>query len=144
MRLLRSPGEFVVHLLTKDHGWLAAYFDAIAHLNETGKARLAEGTRLLDLYAAYRATAQKTESTTGVFSRNADLLILLTSLKWNAAGVPEIPGGSALWREVLSRSKEMRASSGDCCDNPDRLLKTLVALSRILTPQAAHCGCFYC
>jgi hypothetical protein len=125
-----SPSEFVIHLLTKDHGWLAAYFDAIAHLNEFGKAHLAEGTRLLDLYAAYRSTAPKTDSTTGVFSRNADLLILLTSLKWNAAGEPEIPGGSTLWQEVLSRSKEMRASSGDCCDNPDRLLKTLVALSR--------------
>ena len=122
-----SPGEFIGHLLTKDHGWLAAYFDAVAHLNETGKAHLAEGNRLRDLYAAYRSTVPKTDSTNGVFSRNSGLLILLTSSKWNAAGEPAIPGGSALWQEVLSRSKGMHAWSGNCCDTPDQLLKTLVA-----------------
>ncbi len=122
-----SPGEFVNHLLTKDHGWLAAYFDAVAHLNEAEKTHLAEGTRLQDLYGAYRSTAPLTASTTGVFSRNSDLLILLTSLKWNAAGEPAIPGGSALWQEVLSRSKGMRTLSDGCCDSSDQLLKTLVA-----------------
>jgi hypothetical protein len=122
-----SPGEFVSHLLTKDHGWLAAYFDAVAHLSETGMAHLAEGTRLRDLYAAYRSTVPKTDSTNGVFSRNSDLLILLTSLKWDAAGAPAIPGGNELWQEVLSRSKRMHAWSGDCCESPDQLLKTLVA-----------------
>jgi hypothetical protein len=128
-----SPGEFVSRLLAKDHGWLAAYYDAIAHLNATGRAHLTENARLVDLYRAYRSTAANTDSTTGMFSRNADLLILLTSLKWNAAGEPVIPGGSALWQEVLSRkSSGLRSSisSSSCCDNSERLLKTLVAASK--------------
>jgi len=127
-----SPGEFVSHLLTKDRGWLAAYFDAIAHLKETEKSHLAGGTRLVDLYRAYRSTVPKNDSTTGIFPRNADLLILLSSLKWNSAGEPDIPGGSALWQDALSRDKhEAHAWSAgkSCCDNPDRLLETLVASS---------------
>jgi hypothetical protein len=125
-----SPGEFVSHLLTKDHGWLAAYFDAIAHLNETTRAHLDANARLVDLYRAYRSTTASASSTSGMFSRNSDLLILFTSLKWNAAGEPEIPGDSALWQEVLSwKSNGLRGSvsSGACCDNPDRLLRTLVS-----------------
>ncbi len=125
-----SPGEFVSHLLTKDHGWLAAYFDAVAHLNEAGKAHLAEGTRLLDLYGAYLSTAPKTDSTAGVFSRNSSLLILLTSLKWNASGQPVIPGGNALWQEVFTRSKGMHGRPGNCCDGPDQLLRNLVATGK--------------
>ena len=125
-----SPGEFVTHLLSKDHGWLAAYFDAVAHLNETGRVHLAENARLVDLYRAYRSTAPGTDATTGIFSRNADLLILLTSLKWNAAGQPEIPGDRALWQEAFSRSKNELRGSGACCDSPDRLLRALVASAK--------------
>jgi hypothetical protein len=128
----RSPGEFVSRLLTKDHGWLGAYFDAIAHLNETERSHLVNGPRLVNLYRAYRSTVPKTDSTSGVFPRNADLLILLSSLNWSAAGEPDIPGGSALWQDAFSRDKhEMHSWSAEksCCDNPDLLLTALVASS---------------
>jgi hypothetical protein len=133
-----SPGEFVSHLLAKDHGWLAAYFDALARLNGNAKAHLAEGSRVADLYHAYRATIPSTDSTSSIFPRNANLLILLTSLKWSAAGEPEIPGGNALWQEVLARSKNRTRAvvvARDCCINSERLLETLVSASNVESPN---------
>jgi hypothetical protein len=131
-----SPGEFVTHLLTKDHGWLAAYFDALGRLNGTARAHLAEGSRLVDIYHAYRATTPSTDATSSIFPRNADLLILLTSLRWNASGDPDIPGGSALWQGVFSQSRSRARGAvpaRDCCGNPERLLEGLVG-STNLTP----------
>ena len=41
-----SPGDFVINLLTKDHGWLAEYFDVLSRLSLSQQAHLAEGNRL--------------------------------------------------------------------------------------------------
>ena len=97
-----SPGSFVTHLLTRDHGWLAAYFDVVSRLNQMQQAHIVEDSRLKRLYAAYRSTANK-DAAYGVFPRNANLLILLASLRWNADGEPEIPGTPEFWQEVFSR-----------------------------------------
>ena len=129
-----SPGEFVSHLFTKDHGWLAAYFDALARLNGNARAHLAVGNRLVDLYHAYHSTTPSTDATSSVFPRNAELLILLTSLKWNAADEPEIPGGSALWQEVFSRGKSRgkgATAARDCCGNQERLLQSIVGSTNL-------------
>ena len=45
-----SPGEFVIRLLAKDQGWLAAYFDALARVSPEQQARLTQGNRLKNLY----------------------------------------------------------------------------------------------
>ena len=37
-----SPGDFVLHLLAKDSGWLAAYFDALSRVSQTQQAHLTE------------------------------------------------------------------------------------------------------
>ena len=51
----QSPGEFVIRLLAKDQGWLAAYFDAVARVSPEQQARLTQGDRLKGLYEAYRS-----------------------------------------------------------------------------------------
>ena len=40
-----SPGDFVIHLLAKDQGWLAAYFDALSRVSPEQQAHFAEGDR---------------------------------------------------------------------------------------------------
>ncbi len=133
-----SPGEFVTHLLTRDGGWLAAYFDVLSRLDHTQLAHLAEGSRLKRLYNAYRSTAPRASATTGVFPRNPELLMLFTSLKWEANGDLEVPGGLGAWEAILSRKTKsrgvrewVRRSHG--WDNPERLLETLVASSNFHT-----------
>ncbi len=133
-----SPGEFVVHLLARDQGWLAAYFDALSRLSPAQQAHLAEGDRLKRLYAAYRSAAPVPAAATSVFPRNSNLLLLLTRLQWDATGEPQVPGSLALWQEIFTREdkshhlhdagRHFRAP-----DSPDRLLEALVAYSNLVT-----------
>lgn len=128
----RSPGEFVTHLLTRDSGWLAAYYDVLAHLNQAQQLHLTEGSRLKNLYAAYHNTAARTNAASGVFPRNADLLMLLTSLRWEQNGSLEVPGGLGVWESILTRKTKSAGGRdwirrGHSWDNPERLLETLVS-----------------
>ncbi len=127
-----SPEAFVAHLLTRDRGWLAAYFDVVSRLNQVQQAHVIEEPRLKRLYSAYRSTANK-DAAYGVFPRNGNLLILLSSLRWKTGGEPEIPGTQEFWREVFSRKNvedRERAKLTHCCDTPERTLEALVATSR--------------
>jgi hypothetical protein len=131
----RSPGEFVAHLFARDNGWLAAYFDVLSRLKQTQQAHFAEGTRLTRLYNAYRSTATR-PATAGVFPRNAGLLVLLTSLKWEESGELQIPGGIGPWEQILSQKSEAKGvkewvKRNHGWDSPERLLETLVACSNI-------------
>ena len=133
-----SPGEFVIHLLTKDRGWLASYYDVLTRLNQGQQAHLVEGSRLKRLYNAYRSAASRSNAADGAYPRNPELLILFTSLKWEPNGDLEIPGGLEAWEEILSQKtkpKGMRewAKRSHCCDSPERLLETLVASSNLET-----------
>jgi hypothetical protein len=134
-----TPGDFVAHLLTKDRGWLAAYFDALAHLNQAQQARLTEGSRLRHLYEAYRSTAPNTGAGNGVFPRNAELLVLFTSLKWDANGEPQVREGLGVWEQILSKKNKSIDShawprQSRRYDTPERFLEMLVASCNLGLP----------
>lgn len=136
----QSPGPFVLHLLTKDSGWLGAYFDVLSRLNPAEQAHFTEGDRLKRFYSAYRLTAMRSDAGRGVYPRNADLLILLASVKWKPDGDFEIPGGLGVWDEILSqmaRSREMRAwlGRGHGWSTSGQLLETLVSSSNLQIPS---------
>ena len=127
----KSPGEFVTRLLTRDRGWLAAYHDATSHLSQTQQERLAENGRLKHLYEAYRSTAPRTSSGAGVFPKNAQLLMLFASLKWDANDDPQILEGTGVWNAIFSRTG-LGAANGwprmsRRYDTPERFLETMVA-----------------
>jgi len=131
-----SPGEFVLHLLSKDDGWLAAFYDVIARLNQTQQTHYTDPTLLKRLYNAYRSTAPTFNASFGVFPRNAELLILLTSLNWDANGEMEVPGGIGVWRQILSMKPKLGIHRDTgwrnrCCDHPQELLETLIAASNL-------------
>jgi hypothetical protein len=131
-----SPGEFVSNLLTRDRGWLAEYFDVLSRLSLSQQAHLSEGTRLKRLYSAFRSTAPHTQAGIGVFPRNAQLLILLTSLKWDASGNPQILGGLGAWEEILSHKTKSNPTNdwpkqSRRFDTPERFLEMLVASSNL-------------
>jgi hypothetical protein len=134
----RSPGEFVTRLLAKDQGWLAAYFDALARVSPEQQARLVQGERLKDLYEAYRIAIPSSGAAKSVFPRNANLLLLLTRLPWDAAGEPLIPGNLGLWQEVFARENKLHHSHDwskrfGATDGPERFLQALVAYSNVET-----------
>ena len=129
-----SPGPFVTNLLSKDHGWLAAYFDALSRLNPGQQAQLTQGDRLKRFYDSYRSTAMRSDASKGVYPSNGDLFILLESLQWKPDGDFAIPGDLAAWDEILreaAKSKELRPWIGRSHEwnTSGRLLETLIAAS---------------
>ena len=133
-----SPGEFVSHLLTRDNGWLAAYYDVLTRLSRSQQTHIAEGNRLKRLYSAYHSSAAHTNAAAGVFPRNADLLMLLTSVRWESNGDPQIPGGLGAWEGILTHKTKANNTRewikrGHGWDTPERLLETLVSSSNFDT-----------
>jgi hypothetical protein len=132
----RSPSDFVLHLLAKDQGWTAAYFDALSRVSPDQQAHLVQGDRLRSLYQAYRSAVPVSAAATSVFPRNADLLLLLTRLQWDSSGQLEVPGNLDLWRDIFARrEKEHRVHSSVrhvSTGSPDQLLEALVAYTNVL------------
>ncbi len=132
-----SPGEFVIRLLAKDQGWLAAYFDALARVSPEQQARLTQGTLLKSLYTAYRAGAPDVDAASSVFTRNSTLLLLFTRLQWDAAGEPLIPGSLGVWQEEFARGQKLHRHDltrrFQAANGPEGFLEALVAHSNIAT-----------
>lgn len=135
-----TPGPFITNLLSKDRGWLAAYFDVLSRLNPTQQALLTKGVRLKRFYEAYRSTANPSLASKGVYPSNGELLILLESLRWTDDGDFVIPGDLASWNRIfsdLAKSREMRPWLGRSHDwnTSGRLLETLIAASNDRTEK---------
>ncbi len=133
-----SGGEFVDHLLQKDHGWLAAYFDVLSRVSPSQQAHLTESSRLKQLYEAYRSAVENQNASAGVFPKNAELLLLFTRLQWDNSDEPLVPGDTALWKEVFAREAKMVGSREwakhvRSLDTPDHLLEGLAVSSNVET-----------
>jgi hypothetical protein len=134
----KAPGEFVLNLMGKDRGWLAAFFDAVARVDQGQQAHLVEGNRLRKLYDAYRSAAISGYASDGVFSRNSNLLLLFTRVDWDAQGQPKVPGDLTAWNEILAKDSGLSshrdwAKRARGVDNPERLLEDLTAFSSLET-----------
>ena len=131
----KSPGDFVAHLLSKDRGTLAAYFDAMSRIGSAQQAHFTDATRLKRLYAAYATASRNAHNgaSEGVFARNAALLELLTRVQWQPDGTPQVPGGIEVWKEIASNkgtsNKKYLTSKPGAWTTSEELLEALVASS---------------
>jgi len=133
-----SPGEFVSRLLTRDHGWLAAYFDALQRVHPDQQAHLTESPRLREVYDGWRSVGTKYGAASGVFPRNADLLLLFTRLQWQPDGQVSVPGNLSLWREILEREARLMGDRAwerrvRGVNSPAQLLAELAASANLET-----------
>ncbi len=133
-----SASAFVEHLLDRDRGWLAAYFDALQRVNPSQQAHVTQWPRLKQVYEAWRSTGVKAGAANSVFPHNANLLLLLTRMEWQANGDPRIPGDTAYWRDIFAhqdKSTGLRSwgKHKDTLDSPDRLLAGLAAAANVET-----------
>ncbi len=134
-----SPGEFVIHLLEKDEGWLAAYFDALSRVNSEQQAYLTQPDVLPGFYGALVGHNASPGPARPVFRPDAGLLLLLSGIRLDAKGKPLIPGTLALWKELLadfqrqdhSRLVQRWARRAAAWNAPEGLLESMVAFSRI-------------
>jgi hypothetical protein len=133
-----QPGEFVARLLAQDNGWLAAYYDAVAHVSRSQQAHLVTDSRLKRLYEAFRTPDANSLATRGVFRRAPDLLVLFTRVTWDADGEIHVPGGLEAWKQILKDKPETKLGkswgvSVRAPNTPEDLLEDLVGFSRVET-----------
>ena len=133
-----SPADFIEQLVSKDTGWLAAYFDVLSRINRSQQARFTEGNRLRTFYEALRSNDPANSATRGAFRPAPGLLLLITRQQWDPNGEAHVPGGLQVWKEILrqkSDSKLVRewGKRANRLTSPDQLLQTMVALSRANT-----------
>ncbi len=131
-----SPGEFVMHLLTKDRGWLAVYFDALSRLSQTQQAHFTESPGMKQLYDIFRAGDTNTTAVKGVFPRAPDLMVLFSRVQWDTNGEPHVPGNLAVWKDILlqkNSSKVVRdwVSRAHSWDRPYQVLAAMTALTSV-------------
>lgn len=134
----KSPSTFVDHLLNRDHGWLAAYFDALSRVDPSQQARLTQMPRMRRIYEAWRSAQPKIGAAEGVFPRNANLVLLFTRMQWTASGEPVIPGDASDWRDAFESQKDSKTlheigRRQSDWTSPDKLLERLVAASNVET-----------
>jgi hypothetical protein len=133
-----SPGSFVPELLSRDKGWLAAYFDVLSRVTRTQQAYFTEPDRLHRFYEALRAPDRSAPATRGAFRPAPGLLLLVTRLQVDANGDPHIPGNLGVWKEILRQKSDSTivrewGKRANHLSSPEQLLQTMFALSRANT-----------
>ena len=127
--------EFFERLMTKDDGWLASLYDALARIHGPVQDYLTDGARMKRFYAAVRGKVTTPGPARPVFRSNADMMLLTTRLRIDPDGKAHIPGGLEDWRDLFARTskgkydaKLTRAASS--WKDPDDVLEALFALCR--------------
>ncbi|TAM82270.1 MAG: hypothetical protein EPN47_09900 [Acidobacteria bacterium] len=134
-----APDQFVTHLLVKDDGWLAAYFDGLSRIDSAQQAYLTEPHNLQSFYKALVGKSPSPGPARPVFRPDAGLLLLASGLQLDANGRPLIPGGPGAWKQALQdlqhqdHSKLVREWSGNNArlTTPEQLLESMFAFSRL-------------
>jgi hypothetical protein len=130
-----SPGEFVLRLVGRDAGWLAAYFDALSRINSAQQAYFAEPRRLTRFYAALRGRKASPGPAKGAFRTDPGLLLLVTRLWFEPNGEPHIPGGLGAWQGIPGRKTHSKAEAewvqrSKGWKSPEDLVTGMFALTR--------------
>ena len=133
-----SSGEFVTHLLAKDNGWLAVYFDVLSRVNLTQQKHLTEAGRLRRLYDAFRTPGLEPGATKGVYRKAPDLLVLFTRVAWDPNGQPYVPANLEVWKEILNQKSDLKlfrewGRRARSWNSPEQLLEAMTAFSRVET-----------
>jgi hypothetical protein len=133
-----SPGDFITHLLAKDNGWMAAYFDSVSRISQAQQDHVIQAPRLKHLYEAFRAADPDSSATRGVFRKAPDLLVLLTRVDWEPSGEMHIPGGLEVWKQILRQKSDSKINHDlskrvRSLENPEQLLEAMSGFSRVET-----------
>jgi hypothetical protein len=129
-----SPGEFINQLMTQDSGWMAAYFDALAHAGPQQQAYLTDARRLPRDYAALRGHEVTPGAARGVLRSGAGFWLLATRLPLES-GRLVVPGDLQVWKAAFGhnrftkRDREWAKRAAGWSD-PQQLLEALFAVSR--------------
>jgi hypothetical protein len=131
-----NAGEFVMHLVSKDNGWLAAYYDALSRVSQSQQEHLTEPGRMKRIYEAFRSPQPEPAATASVFRKAPGLLVLFTRVEWDADGQPHVPGGLDTWKAALGQKSDSKAvhtwaKRARGWNSSEQLLEAMASLSRV-------------
>src|SRR5439155_10340775 len=132
-----SPEEFILKLLAKDSGWLAAFFDDLSSILLSQQTHFTEPARLRHFYEMFRGK-DFSDAGTGVFRRDAGLLLLVARLRWEPNGDLYVPGNLEVWKNIFRQKTDSKiirdwGRRAAHWNHPDQLLEALSAISRLPT-----------
>ena len=133
-----SPEVFVQRLLSRDKGWLMAYFDVLSRVRGNQQLYFTESHRLRLFYDALRSSDSSSASaTTGIFRPAPALLLLVTRLHLEPSGEPLVPGNLELWKDILRHNNVTRrpGTRMNRPASPDQLIQAMFAFSRATTDE---------
>lgn len=130
-----NGANFYEHLIAKDDGWLASYYDALARIDGPVQTYLTEPERLKRFYGAIRGKVTSPGPARPVFRANTDMLLLTARLRMDANGRPYLPGGLDVWRNLFAHHPHGKydaklAKSAANWKDPDDVLEALFGLCR--------------
>lgn len=130
-----SPSSFIMKVLSKDKGWLAAYFDVLSRARASQQPYFTDSRRLPLFYSAVKSADTMVTATRGSFRPAPWMLLLATRLQFDKSGQPLIPGGLDEWNDIVLRSPDSNtvrrlAKRIGTAQNPDQLIAVMFALSR--------------
>ena len=131
----KKPTEFLGRMLAKDGGWLAAYFDVLARAGSSRQVYFTEGRRLRLFYNALRSPLTSVKATNGAFRPAPGLLLFVTCLRWDSSGQPLVPGGLAVWNEIVRQKVDSHVvrefgKHSHPFASPDQLAQAMFSLAR--------------
>lgn len=129
-----SPGEFVARLSGEDAGWLASYFDALAHAGPAQQSYFTEPRRLRRFYAALRGRDISPGPARAILRSDPGFWLLIARLPLES-GRPSVPGGLDAWKEIVRRNRDTKrdrewAGRAENWNDPEQLVEGMFALSR--------------
>ncbi|HEY7405118.1 MAG TPA: hypothetical protein VIB39_16445 [Candidatus Angelobacter sp.] len=130
-----SPTEFITRLLSKDEGWLAAYFDALSTVGSAQQAFFVEPQRLQRFYDALKSGGPSPGAARPIFRPAPNLPLLVARLYVEPGNKPHAPGGLDVWKLVFRRFDDSRsgrkwAGRAGRWKDPEQLVEAMFALSR--------------
>jgi hypothetical protein len=131
----RSAADFVSRLLTKDNGWMAAYFDSLSRVSRPQQAYFTSPRRLSRFYDALRGRDINPSPTHHSFRPDQGLFLLLTRLQIDPDGQPHIPGNVDVWKDVMRRKSDSKllhewAGKAGSWNNPEQVIEGMIGVSR--------------
>lgn len=133
-----NPAEFILRLISKDNGWLAAYFDSLSRVSPGQQAHFANARQLRRYFEALRGKDASPDAGRGVFRHDAGLLLLVTRVRWEPDGNPHVPGNLDVWKKILQRKSDSKIINqwgrrARHWKNSDQLLEAMFAFARVQT-----------
>jgi hypothetical protein len=128
-------GAFFAKIVSKDDGWMASYFDALARIEGPVQEYLTEPQRMKRFYTAIRGRVTSPGPARPVFRANTDMMLLTTRLRLDPDGLPHIPGGLEVWKglfagRAFAKLDPRLSRAAPNWKAPDDLLEAMFGLCR--------------